>query len=144
MRLMERSEKGVPLLDECRRSAEEIPVHVLPPKFSPESCRKTLQSARISEALALSGEISNENSPMSISGVTHLSAFRPREYISPWNELNQKESIRKHEKFIGLWLSDTGHRNLLKQCVLSGLNASVLLRHSMMGVDDVQLKPPDA
>ena len=50
--------------------------------------------------------------------------------------------MRKREKFIGLWLSDTEYRHLLKQCVLSGLNTSTLLRHSIMDVD-IQPKPPD-
>lgn len=51
--------------------------------------------------------------------------------------------MRKREKFIGLWLSDTEYRHLLKQCALSGLNTSALLRHSIMDVD-IQPKPPDA
>ena len=50
--------------------------------------------------------------------------------------------MRKREKFIGLWLSDTEYRHLLKQCALSGLNTSTLLRHSIMDVD-IQPKPPD-
>ena len=50
--------------------------------------------------------------------------------------------MRKREKFIGLWLSDTEYRHLLKQCALSGLNTSTLLRHSIMNVD-IQPKPPD-
>ena len=43
--------------------------------------------------------------------------------------------MRKREKFIGLWLNDTEYRHLLKQCALSGLTASALLRHSIMGVN---------
>ena len=50
--------------------------------------------------------------------------------------------MRKRDKFIGLWLSDTEYRHLLKQCALSGLNTSTLLRHSIMDVD-IQPKPPD-
>ena len=50
--------------------------------------------------------------------------------------------MRKREKFIGLWLSDTEYRHLLRQCTLSGLNTSTLLRHSIMDVD-IQPKPPD-
>ena len=50
--------------------------------------------------------------------------------------------MRKREKFIGLWLSDAEYRHLLKQCTLSGLNTSALLRHSIMGVN-VQPRPPD-
>ena len=50
--------------------------------------------------------------------------------------------MRKREKFIGLWLSDAEYGHLLKQCALSGLNTSALLRHSIMDVD-IQPKPPD-
>ena len=50
--------------------------------------------------------------------------------------------MRKREKFIGLWLSDAEYKHLLKQCDLSGLNASALLRHSIMGVN-IQPHPPD-
>ena len=50
--------------------------------------------------------------------------------------------MRKREKFIGLWPSDTEYRHLLKQCAQSGLNTSALLRHSIMGVN-IQPKPPD-
>ena len=42
--------------------------------------------------------------------------------------------MRKREHFIGLWLGDTEYRHLLKQCALSGLNSSALLRHSIMSV----------
>ena len=50
--------------------------------------------------------------------------------------------MRKREKFIGLWLSDAEYSHLLKQCTLSGLNTSALLRHSIMGVN-IQPHPPD-
>ena len=50
--------------------------------------------------------------------------------------------MRKREKFIGLWLSDAEYRHLLKQCALSGLNTSALLRHSIID-GDIQPKPPD-
>ena len=50
--------------------------------------------------------------------------------------------MRKREHFIGLWLNDTEYRHLQKQCALSGLNASALIRHSIMGIN-IQLKPPD-
>ena len=50
--------------------------------------------------------------------------------------------MRKREKFIGLWLIDAEYRHLLKQCTLSGLNSSALLRHSIMGVN-IQPRPPD-
>lgn len=50
--------------------------------------------------------------------------------------------MRKREKFIGLWLSDSEYSHLLKQCSLSGLSTSALIRHSIMGID-VQPRPPD-
>ncbi len=50
--------------------------------------------------------------------------------------------MRKREKFIGLWLSDAEFRHLLKQCALSGLNTSALIRHCIMGIN-VQPRPPD-
>ena len=50
--------------------------------------------------------------------------------------------MRKREHFIGLWLGDAEYRHLLKQCALSGLNTSALLRHSIMGVN-IQPRPPD-
>ena len=55
----------------------------------------------------------------------------------------EKETItRKREHFIGLWLDDREYKHLLKQCTISGLNASALIRHSIMGVN-IQPKPPD-
>ena len=50
--------------------------------------------------------------------------------------------MRKRNYFIGLWLSDTEYQQLLKQCALSGLNTSALLRHSIMGMN-IQPRPPD-
>lgn len=50
--------------------------------------------------------------------------------------------MRKRDHFIGLWLSEAEYRHLLKQCTLSGLNTSALLRHSIMGVN-IQPRPPD-
>ena len=50
--------------------------------------------------------------------------------------------MRKREHFIGLWLDDTEYKHLLKQCDRSSLNASALIRHSIMGVN-IQPKPPD-
>ena len=50
--------------------------------------------------------------------------------------------MRKREKFIGLWLNDREYNHLLKQCSLSGLSTSALLRHSIMGVN-IQPHPPD-
>ena len=50
--------------------------------------------------------------------------------------------MRKREHFIGLWLDDREYKHLLKQCSISGLNTSALIRHSVMGVN-IQPKPPD-
>ena len=50
--------------------------------------------------------------------------------------------VRKREHFIGLWLDNREYQQLLKQCALSGLNTSALIRHSIMGVN-IQPKPPD-
>lgn len=50
--------------------------------------------------------------------------------------------MRKREHFIGLWLDDTEYKHLLKQCALSSLNTSALLRHGIMGVN-IQPRPPD-
>ena len=50
--------------------------------------------------------------------------------------------MRKREHFIGLWLDDTEYKHLLKQCDLSSLSTSTLIRHSIMGVN-IQPKPPD-
>lgn len=53
------------------------------------------------------------------------------------------DDMRKREHFIGLWLDNREYQYLLKQCALSGLNTSTLIRHSIMGVN-IQPKPPDA
>jgi hypothetical protein len=50
--------------------------------------------------------------------------------------------MRKREHFIGLWLDDREYKHLLKQRTISGLNASTLIRHSIMGIN-IQPKPPD-
>ena len=51
--------------------------------------------------------------------------------------------MRKREHFIGLWLYDREYKHLLKQCSISGLNTSALIRHSVMGVE-ILPRPPDA
>lgn len=51
--------------------------------------------------------------------------------------------MRKREHFIGLWLDDREYRHLLKQCSVSGLSTSALIRHSVMGVE-ILPRPPDA
>ena len=50
--------------------------------------------------------------------------------------------MRKREHFIGLWLDDREYKHLLKQCSISGLNTSALIRHSVMGVE-LRPRPPD-
>ena len=50
--------------------------------------------------------------------------------------------MRKREHFIGLWLDDREYRHLLKQCSVSGLSTSALIRHSVMGVE-ILPRPPD-
>lgn len=50
--------------------------------------------------------------------------------------------MRKREHFIGLWLDDTEYKRLMKQCSISGLTTSALLRHSIMGIE-LHPRPPD-
>ena len=50
--------------------------------------------------------------------------------------------MRKRKHFIGLWLDDREYSYLLKQCSVSGLSTSALIRHSVMGVE-VLPRPPD-
>ena len=51
--------------------------------------------------------------------------------------------MRKREHFIGLWLNDAEYKRLLKQCELSGLSTSALIRHAITGIN-IQPRPPDA
>ncbi len=50
--------------------------------------------------------------------------------------------MRKREHFIGLWLNDAEYQQMLKQCALSGLSASALIRHAITGIN-IQPRPPD-
>ena len=50
--------------------------------------------------------------------------------------------MRKREHFIGLWLDDAEYKQLLKQCELSGLSTSALIRHTITNVK-IQPRPPD-
>ena len=50
--------------------------------------------------------------------------------------------MRKREHFIGLWLNDTEYQQMLKQCALSGLTSSALIRHAITGIN-IQPRPPD-
>lgn len=46
--------------------------------------------------------------------------------------------MRKRNHFIGLWLDDKEYCHLLKQCSVSGLSASSLIRQNIM---DRELRP---
>lgn len=50
--------------------------------------------------------------------------------------------MRKRDHFIGLWLDDAEYQHLNRQCQLSGLCASALIRHSIMGIQ-LHPRPPD-
>ncbi len=50
--------------------------------------------------------------------------------------------MRQRGHFIGLWLDDGEYKHFLKQCEISGLSASALIRHSIMGVQ-LRPRPPD-
>ena len=48
------------------------------------------------------------------------------------------DAMRKRNHFIGLWLDDKEYCHLLKQCSVSGLSASSLIRQNIM---DRELRP---
>ena len=48
------------------------------------------------------------------------------------------DAMRKRNHFIGLWLDDKEYCHLLKQCSVSGLSASSLIRQNIM---DIELRP---
>ena len=50
--------------------------------------------------------------------------------------------MRTREHVSGLWLKDSEYRQLLKQCAISGLSTSALLRHSIMGIE-LRPRPPE-
>lgn len=50
--------------------------------------------------------------------------------------------MRTRKHFIGLWLSDQEYRHLMKQCSISGLTTSSLLRRTILGVE-LRPRPPD-
>lgn len=50
--------------------------------------------------------------------------------------------LRYRRNFIGLWLEDKEYSHLQKQCEISGLNASALMRKLIMGVQ-LRPRPPD-
>ena len=50
--------------------------------------------------------------------------------------------MRKRNHFVGLWLDSREYHQLLKQCSVSGLSASALLRHCIMRID-LRPHPPE-
>lgn len=50
--------------------------------------------------------------------------------------------MRERNHYIGLWLNDAEYKRLLKQCELSGLSTSALIRHTITGIN-IQPRPPD-
>lgn len=51
--------------------------------------------------------------------------------------------MRKRNHFIGLWLDDKEYCHLLKQCSVSGLSASSLIRQNLMDAE-LRSRPPEA
>lgn len=51
--------------------------------------------------------------------------------------------MRQRKHFIGFWLDDAEYKHFLQQCETSGLNASVFIRKSILGVE-LRPRPPDA
>ena len=50
--------------------------------------------------------------------------------------------MRTRQHFIGLWLNDAEYAQLMKQCAISGLSSSTILRASIMGLE-IKAKPPE-
>ena len=50
--------------------------------------------------------------------------------------------MRNRNHFIGLWLDDKEYSNLIKQCEITGLTASSLVRQLLRGVE-LRPRPPD-
>lgn len=50
--------------------------------------------------------------------------------------------MRNRDHFIGLWLSDKEYAHLTKQCEITGLPISVLIRQALAGVQ-LKHRPPD-
>ena len=49
--------------------------------------------------------------------------------------------MRERNHFIGLWLNDKEYAHLRKQCEITGLPTSVLIRHALAGVQ-LRQRPP--
>ena len=54
----------------------------------------------------------------------------------------ERRILRYRNNFIGLWLDDKEYSHLQKQCDISGLTASALIRKLIMGVQ-LRPRPPD-
>ena len=50
--------------------------------------------------------------------------------------------MRTRQHFIGLWLSNEEYAQLMKQCAISGLSSSAILRKAVMGLE-IKAKPPE-
>ena len=50
--------------------------------------------------------------------------------------------MRERNHFIGLWLNDEEYTHLREQCEITGLSASVLIRHAIEGVQ-LKHRPPN-
>ena len=50
--------------------------------------------------------------------------------------------MRERNHFVGLWLNDEELSQLREQCEITGLPASVLIRHALAGVQ-LRRRPPD-
>ena len=50
--------------------------------------------------------------------------------------------MRKRQHFIGLWLSDEEYAQLMKQCAISSLSSSTILRASIVGME-IKSRPPE-
>lgn len=50
--------------------------------------------------------------------------------------------MRQRQYFIGLWLNEAERQHLLKQCQITGLSVSALIRHSINGIQ-LRPRPPD-
>ena len=50
--------------------------------------------------------------------------------------------MRERNHFVGLWLNDEEYTHLREQCEITGLSASVLIRHAIEGVQ-LKHRPPN-
>ena len=50
--------------------------------------------------------------------------------------------MRTRKHFVGLWLNDQEHQRLVRQCSVSGLTTSGLLRQAILGIE-LRPRPPD-